>query len=208
MLLILEIGGGTFWSVTYILIIKQGFRDKTSGMPMAALCANISWEFIFSFIYPLEGIKGIIAVIWFALDAIVVLQYIKYGREEFGKTMPIKYFYPVFSLTIIVSFSIIIVSVHEFNDLEGKYAAFSQNLMMSVLFISLLIKRGSTKGQSIYVAAFKMIGSLTAAAALYFYFRSDLRTLLSAATLLFDLIYLALLYNQSRMEESRSWIIR
>jgi len=34
--------GGLFWSVTYILIIRRGFKDKTFGMPMAALCANIS----------------------------------------------------------------------------------------------------------------------------------------------------------------------
>jgi hypothetical protein len=31
----------------------------------------------------------------------------------------------------------------EFQDFEGKYAAFSQNLMMSILFVALLVKRGN-----------------------------------------------------------------
>jgi hypothetical protein len=45
----LEIGSGIFWTLVYLLIIRLGFRDKTYGMPITALCANISWEFIFSF---------------------------------------------------------------------------------------------------------------------------------------------------------------
>ena len=44
--------GGLFWSATYILIIRRGFKYKTFGMPMAALCANISWEAIFAFVTP------------------------------------------------------------------------------------------------------------------------------------------------------------
>jgi hypothetical protein len=45
----LMIVGGIFWSLTYILIIRRGFIDKTYSMPLATLSANISWEAIFSF---------------------------------------------------------------------------------------------------------------------------------------------------------------
>ena len=48
----LMIIGGIFWSLTYILIIRRGFIEKTYGMPLIALCANISWEAIFSFLHP------------------------------------------------------------------------------------------------------------------------------------------------------------
>jgi hypothetical protein len=204
---ILQIGTGLFWSIVYILIIKQGFRDKTAGMPMAALSANISWEFIFSFIYPHKGLQVIIDIIWFLLDVIILFQYVKYGRKEFEKTLPAKYFYPILLLTIALSFSIIIATVPEFNDLEGKYAAFAQNLMMSVLFISLLVKRGNTKGQSICIAFFKMIGSFLAAFAFYLYFRSELITILSVGTLIFDLIYIYLLYKQLRKDGNSNIII-
>jgi hypothetical protein len=32
--------GGIFWTIAYLLIIRQGFKDKMFGMPMAA-CAQI-----------------------------------------------------------------------------------------------------------------------------------------------------------------------
>ena|GEM_PF-3259334 len=44
-LLILQIGTGLFWSLVYLLIIKQWFKDKTTGVPLPALRANIAWEF-------------------------------------------------------------------------------------------------------------------------------------------------------------------
>ncbi len=56
-LLICQLGMGLFWIITYILIIKRGFQDKKYGMPMVALCANISWEFIFTFIYPQNDLQ-------------------------------------------------------------------------------------------------------------------------------------------------------
>lgn len=204
---IMQISTGLLWSIVYILIINQGFRDKTIGMPMVALCANISWEFIFSFIYPHKGLQGIIDIIWFTLDIIIVLQYINFGRKEFEKNISVKFFYLMFLLSMVFSFSIIIATVLEFKDFEGRYAAFAQNLMMSVLFISLLLKRGNTKGQSIYIAIFKMIGSFLPALAFYFYFESGLITLLSVATLFFDLIYIFLLYNQFRKEGKRNNLI-
>ena len=68
--------GGLFWSATYILIIKRGFKDKTFGMPMATLCANISWEVIFTFITPHDPPQLYVNYIGFALDAIIVMQFL------------------------------------------------------------------------------------------------------------------------------------
>lgn len=197
---VFQISTGICWSIVYILIIRQGLRDKFSGMPMIAMCANISWEFIFSFICPHIGLQGIIDLIWLALDVIILIQYLKYGRKEFTEKLPVYYFYPALFITAAVSFSIILTTIPEFNDFEGKYAAFAQNLMMSCLFIPLLLKRGNSKGQSIYIAVIKMIGSLIPAIAFFIYFRSELITILSASTLVFDLIYIVMLFNQLRKE--------
>ena len=87
---------------------------------------------------------------------------------------------------------------HEINDFEGKYIAFSQNLMMSGLFISLLFWRGNLKGQSLAIAIFKMLGTLCASIALYFYFKTSLITIISVAILLYDWIYIGLVYKLYR----------
>ena len=192
-LLILQLGTGLFWIITYILIIKRGFQDKKYGMPMVAICANISWEFIFLFIYSPDDLQRIITSIWLILDIIIMIQYLIFGRKEFKKNISIKLFYSSFFITLGVSFLIIIGIAHEFNDGEGKYAALLQNLMMSGLFISLLLSRGNTSGQSIYIAVFKMLGTLLASIAFFIYFRTHLITILSVAILIYDWIYIVLL---------------
>ncbi len=63
MFLLLMLGSGLFWTATYILIIRRSILDRTYGMPLAALCANISWEFIFSFILPSASIQRIVNII-------------------------------------------------------------------------------------------------------------------------------------------------
>ncbi|QDQ02162.1 hypothetical protein FOH38_17620 [Lysinibacillus fusiformis] len=194
-LLICQLGMGLFWIITYILIIKRGFQDKKYGMPMVAICANISWEFIFTFIYPQNDLQKIITLLWFLLDIVILLQYLRYGRQEYKKIMSTKSFYGSFLITLGVSFLIILAITQELNDIEGKYTAFSQNLMMSGLFISLLLWRGNAGGQSMSIAVCKMIGTLFASVAFYIYFRTPLITIISIATFIYDWLYIVLLYR-------------
>ncbi|MFY0520733.1 hypothetical protein ACOMCU_23335 [Lysinibacillus sp. UGB7] len=194
-LLICQLGMGLFWIITYILIIKHGFQDKKYGMPMAAICANISWEFIFTFIYPQNDLQRMITFVWFLLDIVILLQYLRYGRKEFKKVMSATLFYASFLITLGVSFLIILAMTQELNDIEGKYAAFSQNLMMSGLFISLLLWRGNLVGQSMSIAVCKMIGTLFASVGFFLYFSTPLITIISVATFIYDWIYIVLLYR-------------
>lgn len=193
LLLILQLGMGLFWIITYILIIKHGFQDKKYGMPMVAICANISWEFIFLFIFPPDDPQKLITSIWLVLDIIIMIQYLIFGRKEFKQYISANFFYLSFFLTLGISFLLIIAMTLEFNDVEGKYAAFLQNLMMSGLFIFLLIRRGNASGQSIYIAVFKMLGTLFASIAFFLYFKTYLITILAVATLIYDWIYIVLL---------------
>lgn len=41
-----------FWLASYLGIIWRGFKDRSYGMPLVALGTNISWECVFSFVYP------------------------------------------------------------------------------------------------------------------------------------------------------------
>ena len=72
--------------------------------------------------------------------------------------------------------------------------AFGQNLMMSVLFISMLYQRQSLRGQSIWIAISKMLGTGCASLACFFYAEisqsSILMPFLYIAIFIYDLIYL------------------
>ena len=81
---LLMLGSGIFWSATYLLIIRRSILDQTYGMPLFALCANISWEFIFSFIYPPSIIQHVVNLVWFSLDVVILMQLLRYGSREFA----------------------------------------------------------------------------------------------------------------------------
>jgi hypothetical protein len=200
----LQIGSGILWTAVYLLIIRLGFREKTYGMPITALCANVSWEFIFSFIYPQAPPQNYVNVVWFVFDLVIVFQTLRFGRSALQHEA---LFYPAFILGMVASFSAILAITNEFNDMDGKYAAFGQNLMMSVLFVAMLLKRQDVTGQSVYIAFFKMIGTLLPAILFFLRFpTSPLLTFLYISIFLFDLIYVALLHAKHRELGINPWL--
>jgi hypothetical protein len=202
----LKISTGIFWTLTYILIIMRGFRDKTYGMPLFPLCANLAWEFIFSFIFVPDGVQRIINPIWFVFDLIIVYQYLRYGKSSLKGTLLEKYFYLNFVAVLLTGFFATLTASIEFNSLNGKYAAFTGNLIMSIMFISFLISRNNVEGQSIYVAIFKMIGTIFAST--LFYLRdpgAPYMGFLYVAILFFDLAYVFLLYRMFQIQGINPW---
>ena len=193
--------GGLFWSITYILIIRRGFKDRTYGMPLAALCANISWEAIFSFVYPVSTPQLYINYIWFLLDVLIVMQFLYYGKNEFP-ALSFRKFYAMFLLSLTTAFGLVLFITRDFKDWQGAYAAFGQNLMMSVLFIVMLYSRNNLRGQSIYIALFKMFGTGIASVAFYLYqpisLGSVLLPFLYVSIFVYDIIYVILIYQKCR----------
>ncbi len=194
-------GGGLFWSLAYILIIIRGFKDKTYGMPLFALCTNISWEFIFSFIIPNTKPQLYINYIWLILDVFIMVQFLKFGRHEFP-TLSKKQFYTVFLLALATGFGLTLSVTHEFRDWEGAYSAFGSNLFMSILFIAMLFRRDNLMGQSIYIAIFKMLGTALVSVSFYLYEPiaqgSVLLPFLFISIFVYDMIYIGLIYQKYR----------
>ena len=195
--------GGIFWSLAYFLMIRQGFKDKTYGMPLAALCANISWEAIFAFLHPHRPPQLYINYVWFALDTVIVFQFLKFGKKEFSK-FSIVQFYLIFTFAIVMSFCSILFVTYEFQDWQGAYAAFGQNLMMSILFLWMFFSRDDLRGQSVYIALFKMIGTGVSSLAFYLYQPisqgSYLMPYLYVAIFICDSVYSVLVYRRSVRE--------
>ncbi|KAA5547999.1 hypothetical protein F0145_07565 [Adhaeribacter rhizoryzae] len=202
----LLIGSGIFWTITYLLILRRGAKDKMYGMPLAALCANLAWEFIFAFVFPHPYPQRIINYIWLTFDLGIMAQYLSYGLREFPENLPKPFFYVKFLIGLLFSALLITYISIEFEEFIGYYAAFGQNLLMSVLFISMLFRRNSLGGQSAYIALFKMLGTILASIIFYLYFpKSYLLLLLFLAIFIYDLIYLFLLTFRLKKEGIRPW---
>jgi len=205
----LMVVGGLLWSLTYVLIIRRGFKDKTFGMPLVALCANISWEAIFSFIYQPSLPQLYINYAWFSLDVVIVFQFLRFGKSEFPK-FSIKKFYSIFSMMLLIAFGVIVAITYELHDFLGVYTAFGQTLVMSILFITMLLSRNGIRGQSIYIGLFKMLGTGVISLAFYLYqpisHESILLPSLYVSIFAVDVIYLILLYKKSKESKISPWL--
>ena len=201
------VGSGVLWTLAYLLIIRRGFLDRTYGMPLVALCANLSWELIFSFVYPHDLPQRAVNVVWFSFDLVILLQLLLYGSREFAD-LSRRAFYAVFALALAASFGAVLSVTLELDDFDGAYSAFGQNLIMSVLFLAMLYARRSLKGQSVSIALLKMGGTALASFAFYFYNPeydgSILLPFLYIAILVFDAIYAGAVIVLSRRKGHNS----
>lgn len=191
---------GICWSIAYLAMIYKGFREKTYCMPAFAIFFNISWEFIFSFVIPFlhpidSALELVINIIWFLSDSLIFYTYLLYGRKYFPNGIDKKWFLPWSLLGLAVSFLFVLLISLDLLDYYGMYAAFISNLLMSVLFIDMLVRRGSPEGQSMVIAVAKCIGTMAPTVYFYIFFANVFILYLGVSCAVFDLIYIVMLYN-------------
>lgn len=153
--------GCVLWMVAYVFIISQAHRDKAYGMPMLALALNITWEAVsFFFCERPVMLWAVIEGIWLAIDAVILWQFLRYGKDEalpFGLR---KLFYPLTVIALATCFIFHYTWLKFWDDKLLFVNAFIINLVMSVLFIQLWWKRHpSDKGLSLTAAWCKLGGT-------------------------------------------------
>jgi hypothetical protein len=197
------------WTTVYVLVIRRNSIEKTYGIPLVVLGVNIALEVVFSFIIRPSIMDAqawlwiSINVIWLILDAIILIQAIRYGPLE---NWPSKtFFYGSLTAALVFGFAGVLALTFEFQDLEGQWSSFIDNFLMSVLFIPMLYQRG-IKGQSLYIALLKLVGTLAIGVG---YLAADptspLQWYLTASILFFDTIYSVLLYRKIRAAGLNPW---
>ena len=208
--LLLTLFSGIAWTIVYIDSIRIGFKNKTYAMPFWALALNIAWEFLYAFLGLKDvpvAVQDIVNIVWFLLDCCILFTYFKYGYEEFPKTFSKKAFYiwgiSGLACSLLIQHGFYVEFGHKLGE---TYSAFLQNLLMSVLYIDMLVKRNSSKGQSMLIAVSKMAG--TAAPTILFGYMNNnsngkadhLVLLLGILIFIVDWVYIGLLYQTKRKE--------
>jgi hypothetical protein len=196
---------GIFWTITYLLILHRSIQDRVIGMPMVALCMNIAWEFIFSFVYPSDKPQLYVNYVWFCFDLVIVRQYLNLNQAAFAKYLPKKLFYPAFCSVLAIGFFNMLFATTELGTILGShYTAFEINLIMSVFFVYLLLSSDRAQGQSVAIAASKMIGTAFASVMSFLEFPSSpLLNFLYVAIFLCDGAYTVLLYQKFAAQDLR-----
>lgn len=97
--------------------------------------------------------------LWILLDIIILNTYFKYGKKEWPEIFSPKLFAPWSVLILICCSALQIVFIEEFGFvMAAQNSAFLQNLLMSVMFISMFVRRGDMEGQSLLLGIFQKLG--------------------------------------------------
>jgi hypothetical protein len=161
------------------------------------LAGSLFFLFLLSTDLPNLQLQLFINRVWLVFDLLIFVAYFLYGKKEWPSHLPKSLFYPYSLVVLITGFFFVYMISVELDHSLGVYAAFIQNLVMSWLFIAMLNKRRSMAGQSVGIAAFKMIGTL--APTIIYGTKSNFVLYLGAAYFAADLIYLVLLIQLGRI---------
>ncbi len=196
---------GICWCIVYEECIRLAVKDKTYAMPFWALALNITWEGIYTYHDLCAGVdvQGIVNVLWFGLDVVILSLYFKYGRKHY-ETGSGKLFYLWTILGVAAMFLVQLAYVKEFGvegHLSAQYSAFAQNLIMSIAFIHMFVKRGTTKGQSMLLAIAKWIGTLAPTITMGIMSTNYVVLTCGLLCTVYDLIYIVFLYKAKKNEK-------
>src|ERR1044071_2365493 len=183
---LLTVISGVCWTIVYIQGIRIGFRDKSYAIPFYALALNFAWELLYTFYgFRINGlnVQNVFSAVWLTFDVGILYTYFKFGRKYFPpldivaqtsvcdstgahrlKSVPQKSKSAFIAWSVLALFTAVLIQYairREFGVAKGAgYSAFLQNLLMSILFITMLVRRGGREGQSLMIAINKWIGTL------------------------------------------------
>lgn len=209
----LTVLSGVGWMIVYEECIRLGFKQKTYAMPFFALGLNFAWELIYTVadIFfeahgPLVGMtlaQATVNAFWVCLDVAILITFLLYGKKEWPEQMNKNLFYPWTVLGLGCCFALQIIFIVEFGyEMAAQYSAFLQNLLMSVLFIYLYIKRGNMEGQSLLLAVSKWIGTLAPTILMGAMTYNIIVLVTGIFCSVFDIIYIVLLVLEKRKQIS------
>lgn len=202
----LQLVSGVCWTATYVFVMLRGARDQTLVMPFAALCANLAWEFHFTIIEPHHVPQVFVNAVWLVFDLGIVVQGLRYGDSVVPATVPVRWRVSAWIAALLLAYGLVVAISHEFSDTDGRYAAFGQNLMMSVLFVTVALRREGVAGLSFYVGVLKLLGTTAASLLFALLFPASLLLhVLYVGIFAFDIIYVALVVSRLRSAGLVPW---
>lgn len=194
---------GLCWTIAYLDIIRLSFRDRTTGMPAAALMLNVTWE-VMQVVNLLDrsfSLYYAVTILWLILDIGILAAFLRFGRlEQTQGWQQDRFLFWSFSL-LLFCFLFQWSTVVEFGIVDGtRHSALLQNAIMSVAFIPFLLDRGSdgraARGQSLLIAVTKGIGTLAAGILIVFLSGSVFHLSLVMVCAFADTAYTVLLWKR------------
>lgn len=149
-----------FWTIAYILIIWRCHRDRSFGIPVAALCCNVPWEGIIAVSHRVPSPLHEAAVAWLALDLIMLYQCFRYGPDDFSHPVVKRWFRELLLIGLVLGFFVQWTFITGYQDHFGRFSGTINDLILSALMPAMLLRRQSVRGQSFYIMAAILLGNV------------------------------------------------
>jgi hypothetical protein len=196
------------WTLTYVLAIRQAFVDRRVGIPSHLIAVNFAWEFTLTFVLEQTPMQRQIDLLWLLFDAVLLYQAFRYGRADHPTLSPRVFRWSVIGVAVWAAFAVL-AGASEFHDLDGMYTGMIIQVPLSASFLLMLSRRGSSAGQSMYIAIAKFAGSVAAGLTAFLVYPSHhLFWVLVPTYVALDVVYLARLRRVMRAEGRPLWTFR
>ena len=188
------------WSITYLLVIWYGCREKTTAIPPIAVASNFAWETVallrdFSEHLSLSNSGTVIHIAWFSLDLLIVLVYLLVCNPVYFSKWVFACIYVCEAVLMFVLFRSVKKGM--------LLSSFSIDILMAAnWFFYELNKRPKTNFQLKCIAVSKLLGDLFA---WLFYRRSHfLINIIGICVLILNAGFLFLVFIPDRKEKGKS----
>jgi hypothetical protein len=197
------VGLGTL--VIYVMMLRREIIEKVPAIPVLALCANVSWEITYAFVYPIYPQMRVTLFFWIPLNLVILFLAVRYGRRDFPSLSGTAYGWLVAAWSLF-ALSFMPLATREFDDRLGVYTTVFVVVFMEASFIVMLWNRRSTVGQTMYIAVLKLVVDASGAVGLIVWFPNRwLLHQMIAAEVLLDVLYIVLLHRRFRAEGAAPW---
>jgi len=171
-----------------------------------AVCANISWEFLWSFFFYTNmgalfewGYRA-----WFILDVFIFYSVLRYGKIQFTDPSLKKYFTWIIGFTTASWIAAIYTFTKQYADPIGAISAYLVNAHMSALYIILIIKFPKEKTLSVSTAWHKMLGTaLTSVFCFWAFPKATFMLTMTVITFVLDITYIILVTYYRKPAEAK-----
>ncbi len=200
--------GCVLWIAAYGFILQRGHQDRAPGLPLVAICMNLAWEFLASWVLPNPvPLWLFFDRVWFFVDLLIVYQLLRYGPALQRIPELQRHFPLVVAGTVVLSTLGLYAFYVQYHDLLGLMGAFMVNLVMSVtcVFMYFARREDGGRGLSVPAAGCKLLGTLGTSIECHWLVAQTqpwlgglhFLTFLSLSILLFDGLYLYLVAKEA-----------
>ena len=194
-------GSGCFlWIVVYYFTIRNIHRIQFIEIPLATVCGNIVWEFLWSWVFHTDmgdlfqwGYR-----IWFFMDCYIVYNLFRFGYKQISIPELRKHSQAIIAFGIAAWTPVLYFYIKLYDapvSHMGAYSGYILNVMISAMYIPLAFRLKNWTLFSYGASWAKAVGNLLINLFCFIHFSDWFLFSLCILTTVFDVIFLVIFTN-------------